>query len=113
MTANKMTTEEMARKAFMPERKEPSKSDEATKYVPKDEIFTKKKSYMIKNKEGVREMKADWRKINIAGKFIVLHKGVPVLESELEIMKGRKGAVEHYLNAPKKGKAPKADDVNN
>lgn len=109
--SNKKTSEEAARERFKPQIAEIAKKD-LSNYYPKDEHFTKQKTYLRKNKEGEFAFTADWLNINVGGFKMVLHKGVAVSKSDLA--KFSKEAKEHYLTPKKeavKEKTPKKEAV--
>ena len=93
--AKTVTSKEMAMKKFKPELNSVDKKD-LSGYFPKDEIFNKKKTYLIKGKPGEHSLDADWRNLHIGGRSVVLHKGVELSNTDANLFD--KEAKAFYLN---------------
>ena len=106
VTKTRVTTEQMAKERFTPSRDEEA---ELSKFFPKDSLFEVKqyKEYLLKDKPGAQRFEANWRKINVGRREIVLFKGVAVTVDELSHMESVDGAVSHFLE---KKRAKKSED---
>lgn len=86
---------------------------EKSGYFPKDELFTKKKTYINrKQKQKVQEtIDADWRKFHVNGKFFYLVKGEEV---HIDIVKNLGDKKDYFLvkktSSPTKTPKEKAEE---